>query len=149
MGIIMEKDTTYTVNRQELIRMARESCEGNLKSSGNGRFSQGLSMKGTSKKKAAIAKSPKANSLRIGNTTTMSALEKKQLAIKLMLIRTICASVIFLAIVAIDKFDFTYETFNSDMIIESVKSNHMYDKAEKIFTTLQDEKIVDVFNGLD
>ena len=145
----MEKDTTYTVNRQELIRMARESCEGNLKSSGNGRFSQGLSMKGASKKKAAIAKSPKANSLRIGNTTTMSALEKKQLAIKFMLIRTICASVIFLAIVAIDKFDFTYETFNSDMIIESVKSNHMYDKAEKIFTTLQDEKIVDVFNGLD
>lgn len=149
MGIIMEKDTTYTVNRQELIRMARESCEGNLKSSGNGRFSQGLSMKGASKKKAAIAKSPKANSLRVGNTTTMSALEKKQLAIKFMLIRTICASVIFLAIVAIDKFDFTYETFNSDMIIESVKSNHMYDKAEKIFTTLQDEKIVDVFNGLD
>ena len=149
MGIIMEKDTTYTVNRQELIRMARESCEGNLKSSGNGRFSQGLSMKGASKKKAAIANSPKANSLRVGNTTTMSALEKKQLAIKFMLIRTICASVIFLAIVAIDKFDFTYETFNSDMIIESVKSNHMYDKAEKIFTTLQDEKIVDVFNGLD
>lgn len=145
----MEKDTTYTVNRQELIRMARESCEGNLKSSGNGRFSQGLSMKGASKKKAAIANSPKANSLRVGNTTTMSALEKKQLAIKFMLIRTICASVIFLAIVAIDKFDFTYETFNSDMIIESVKSNHMYDKAEKIFTTLQDEKIVDVFNGLD
>lgn len=129
--------------------MARESCEGNLKSSGNGRFSQGLSMKGASKKKAAIANSPKANSLRVGNTTTMSALEKKQLAIKFMLIRTICASVIFLAIVAIDKFDFTYETFNSDMIIESVKSNHMYDKAEKIFTTLQDEKIVDVFNGLD
>ena len=149
MGRIMEKDTTYTVNRQELIRMARESCEGNLKSSGNGRFSQGLSMKGVNKKKAAIAKSPKANSLRVSNATNVSALEKKQLAIKFMLIRTICASVIFLAIVAIDKLDFSYETFNSDMIIESVKSNHMYDIAENIFTRLQEEKIVDVFNGLD
>lgn len=145
----MEKDTTYTVNRQELIRIARESCEGNLKSSGNGRFSQGLSMKGATKKKAAIAKAPKAGSVKSGNALVMSTQEKKQTAIKFMLIRTICASVIFLAIVIIDKLNFTYETFNSDMIIESVQSNHVYEEAEKFFATLQDEKIVDVFNGLD
>lgn len=145
----MEKDTTYTVNRQELIRIARESCEGNLKSSGNGRFSQGLSMKGTTKQKAAIAKAPKASSVKASKASAMSAQERKQTTIKFILIRTICASVIFLAIVVIDKFNFTYETFNSDMIIESVQSNHVYEKAEKFFATLQDEKIVDVFNGLD
>ena len=145
----MEKDTTYTVNRQELIRIARESCEGNLKSSGNGRFSQGLSMKGATKQKAAIAKAPKASSVKTSKASAMSAQERKQTTIKYILIRTICASVIFLAIVVIDKFNFTYETFNSDMIIESVQSNHVYEKAEKFFATLQDEKIVDVFNGLD
>lgn len=145
----MEKDTTYTVNRQELIRIARESCEGNLKSSGNGRFSQGLSMKGTTKQKASITKAPKASSVKASKASTMSVQERKQTTIKFMLIRTICASVIFLAIVVIDKFNFTYETFNSDMIIESVQSNHVYEKAEKFFATLQDEKIVDVFNGLD
>lgn len=145
----MEKDTTYTVNRQELIRIARESCEGNLKSSGNGRFSQGLSMKGATKKKAAIAKAPKVGSVKSGNASAISTQERKQTTIKFMLIRTICASVIFLAIVVIDKFNLTYETFNSDMIIETVQSNHVYEEAEKFFATLQDEKIVDVFNGLD
>ncbi|WP_073281585.1 hypothetical protein [Anaerosporobacter mobilis] len=149
MGIIMEKDTTYTVNRQELIRIARESCEGNLKSSGNGRFSQGFSMKGATKTKTAIAKAPKVTTAKASRAVTISAQEKKQTAIKFMLIRTICASAIFLTIVVIDKFNFTYETFNSDRIIESVQSNHMYEKAEKFFATLQDEKIVDVFNGLD
>lgn len=145
----MEKDTTYTVNRQELIRIARESCEGNLKSSGNGRFSQGLSMKGATKQKAATSKAPKTSSVKASKASAMSAQERKQTTIKYILIRTICTSVIFLAIVVIDKFNFTYETFNSDMIIESVQSNHVYEKAEKFFATLQDEKIVDVFNGLD
>lgn len=145
----MEKDSTYTVNRQELIRIARESCEGNLKASGNGRFSQGLSMKGTTKQKATIANAPKASAVKASKASVTSAQERKQTTIKFMLIRTICASVIFLAIVVIDKFNFTYETFNSDMIIESVQSNRVYEKAEKFFATLQDEKIVDVFNGLD
>ncbi|HAB61609.1 MAG TPA: hypothetical protein DCE48_13115 [Lachnospiraceae bacterium] len=149
MGIIMEKDTTYTVNRQELIRIARESCEGNLKSSGNGRFSQGLSMRGATKTKTTIAKAPKVTTTKASRAVTMSAQEKKQTAIKFILIRTICASVIFLAIVVIDKVNFTYETFNSNRIIESVQSNRVYEKAEKFFATLQDEKIVDVFNGLD
>lgn len=145
----MEKDTTYTVNRQELIRIARESCEGNLKPSGNGGFLQGLSMKGATKKKSAIAKAPKVSLVKSRNASAISAQERQQTTIKFMLIRTICASVIFLAIVVIDKFNFTYETFNSDMIIESVQSNHVYEEAEKFFATLQDEKIVDVFNGLD
>ncbi|WP_310603483.1 hypothetical protein [Anaerosporobacter sp.] len=147
----MEKDATYTVNRQELIRMARESCEGNLKSSGNGRFSQGLSRKGMTSKRESVVKTPKAAKVKTKsvNTTAITEQEKKQKAIKFMLIRTICASAIFLGIVVVDKMDLTYKTFGSDKIIESVQSNHVYEKAEKFFATLQDEKIINVFNGLD
>lgn len=151
----MEKDTTYTVNRQELIRLARESCEGNLKSSGNGRFSQGLSKKGTnsrketSQKKDSITRIPKATISKKAKFNAVSEQDRKQIAIKSMLVRTICASAVFLAIVVIDKFNFTYETYNADTIKEVVQSNRVYDKAEKFFATLQDEKIVDVFNRLD
>lgn len=145
----MEKDTTYTVNRQELIRLARESCEGNLKSSGNGRFSQGLSKKGASSKKEATAKIPKATTAKTVKVKAVSNQEKKQIAIKSMLIRTICASAVFLAIVIIDKFNFTYKTFDKNMVKQVVQSNRVYDKAEKFFATLDSEKIVDVFNRLD
>ncbi|WP_455716459.1 hypothetical protein [Anaerosporobacter sp.] len=145
----MEKDTTYTVNRQELIRLARESCEGNLKSSGNGRFSQGLSKKGANPKKESIAKVPKATTAKKTKVNVGSEQDKKQKAIKSILIRTICASAVFLVIVVFDKINFTYKTFGADMIKEVVQSNRVYDKAEKFFATLQDEKIVDVFNRLD
>lgn len=146
----MEKDTTYTVNRQELIRMARESCEGNLKSTGNGRFTYGLSKnssKGMTKAKGknSVAVAKKSSS----KVVPLSEQEKRQMSIKFMLIRTICASVIFLAIVVVDKMDITYETFNSDLIMQTVESNKVYDVAEKFFASLKNEEIVDVFNGLD
>ncbi len=151
----MEKDTTYTVNRQELIRLARESCEGNLRPSGNGRFSQGLSKKGatikkeTGKKKDSITKLPRSTISKKTKVNGITEQDRKQMAIKSMLIRTIFASAVFLAIVVIDKFNFTYKTYDADVVKEVVQSNRVYDKAEKFFATLQDEKIVDVFNGLD
>jgi C4-dicarboxylate transporter len=145
----MEKDTTYTVNRQELIRLARESCEGNLKSSGNGRFSQGLLKKGGVSKKEATAKTTKATMVKPVKGKAVSSQEKKQIAIKSMLVRTICASAIFLAIVIIDKFNFTYKTFDRNMLKQVVQNNRVYDYAEKFFATLDSEKIVDVFNRLD
>ena len=87
----MEKDTTYTVNRQELIRMARESCEGNLKSSGNGRFTYGLS-KNTSKNptKTKVKNNVVASKKTASKEVSLTEQEKKQMSIKLTLIRQIC-----------------------------------------------------------
>lgn len=145
----MEKDTTYTVNRQELIRMARESCEGNLKPSGNGRFTYGLSKSSKSMGKTKGQNKATISKRVTSKTVSLSEQEKRQMSIKFMLIRTICASVIFLAIVVVDKMNVTYETFNSDLIMQTVESNKAYDQVEKFFASLKKEEIVDVFNRLD
>lgn len=154
----MEKDATYTVNRQELIKMARESCEGNLRSSGNGRFTYGLSRKeekeakanrkANTSKKGAMANEIAGNR-KVSSTSNTSALSNRQFSLKLLLIRTICASVVVLTVIIIDKFKISYESFDSNYIVKNIESNRVFDKAEEFFTTIQEGKIVDVFNGLD
>lgn len=137
----MQKDTTYSINRNELIKMARESCEGNLKASGNGRFSYGITKKTNVNGKTAKASTSKGYAI----STTEA---KKQMSFKLLLIRTICAAAIFLAIVLIDKLNFSYQTFNSDQIIDTVQSNVVAQEAEKLLSSISDGKIIEVFNGL-
>ncbi|WP_167956600.1 hypothetical protein [Anaerosporobacter faecicola] len=143
----MEKDATYTVNRQELIRMARESCEGNLRPNGNGRFSQGLCKKGTVQKKSRSTGN--VGKGKVGETTILQETDRKRMAIKFLLIRTICVSVVFLFIVVIDQFQIGYESFQSETILQTVQSNQLYEQAQELFEGIQDEKIVNVFHGLE
>lgn len=143
----MEKDATYTVNRQELIRMARESCEGNLRPNGNGRFSQGLHKKENVQKKSSVT--GKMGKVKTGDKIVMKEVDRKRMAIKFLLIRTICVSVVFLFIVVIDRFHISYESFQSETILQTVQSNQLYEQAQELFEGIQDEKIVNVFHGLD
>ena len=60
---------------------------------------------------------------------------------KNLLIRLICALVLFLAILMIDKFDVSIKSFNSGSIEQSITSNQGLEKAEDFFVSVY-KKIV-------
>lgn len=138
----MEKDTTYTVNRQELIKMARESCEENLKAIGNGKFTYGM-VKKQSDKGGVMKK-------RTSSTTIAQAeLSRRQQSIRSILVRTSIACVLMLGVVVVDRCNLSYKNIDMETVKSTVESNAAYEQVENFFNTDTGKQILAVFNRRD
>jgi len=125
----MDNQEEYSVStRAEFIKLARESCAKNLSSMNRNSKNQTLS-----KSKELSTKNP--------FTITGSGLDMPAMTIKTFLIRTICALMLFLTVLLIDKMDIKLKVLNSNIIQESVSSNQGIDDAETFFVSFL-EKIM-------
>ena len=130
----MDNQNDYMVSsREEYIRLARESCLKNL-----GNKSEDVD---TSKKsKINLLTSPysyeKNNYGKESYIISSGKIDFNQPWVKRVLIRTICALVLFLAIYAIDKLKFTYKELNSQSIETIVTSSQGFDATEDYFVNL-------------
>ena len=123
-------------SRDEYIRMARESCIKNLHPESQGG-------KGDLHKKEIYRQSHSnsVSSYKGEGTGLFQMLGIKNTNIKYLLIRLICALVLFLAILIIDKFEVSIKSFNSNYIEKSITSNQGIEKAEDFFVSVY-KKIV-------
>lgn len=125
------------LSRDEYIRLARESCTRNLSYNGNYKNHSGSKNKGyisTDKLKAWDQAETKH---KFGFTD--AGLNWAPVKIKSLLIRIICALVLFLAIFLIDKFDVNVKSLNSENIQNLVASDQSIDEAENFFVKLFDQ----------
>lgn len=127
------------VSRDEYIRLARESCTRNLSPNGSNRNHGGNKNKGyiNTDKMKTWDKAEDYHKSDFADT----GIKMAPITIKSLLIRVICAMLLFLTIFIIDKFDVKIKTFDSNYIKELVSSNQTIDEAEHFFVSLY-EKIV-------
>lgn len=130
----MDNQNDYMVSsREEYIRLARESCIKNL---GNSHGDMDVSKKN----KVNILGSPYSyDKNEYGKESYLIAREKmnfNQPWVKRLLIRTICALVLFLSIYAIDRLNFTYKELNSQSIETIVTTSRGFDATEDYFVNL-------------
>lgn len=123
-------------SRDEYIRMARESCLKNLHPESQGG-------KGDLNKKEIhrLSHNNSASSYKDNGAGFFQMLGIKNTNLKYLLIRLICAMVLFLAILMIDRFDVSIKSFNSGFIEKSITSNQGIEKAEDFFVSVY-KKIV-------
>jgi hypothetical protein len=112
--------------RSELIKRAREDCSRNL----DGHFSNS---KKTIVRDTVFAQDKDA-----------SVLIKR----KMLIIRTVCAIIIFLLFIAMDQFQINYNGIESNKIKDVISSTYAVENLEKKITEITVEKIIPVFNGL-
>lgn len=127
------QEQLQALSRDEYIRIARESCTRNLGYNGtknhNGKMNKGY------------AYTEKTRPWDQGGMSHRPELTDSQFTIapfkiKSLLIRLICALVLFLSIFLFDKFDLKVKTFNSKNIQEMVSSSQSIDDAETFFVNL-------------
>jgi hypothetical protein len=146
MEVKMDNQNDYMVSsREEYIRLARESC---LKNLGN----NSGEMDTNKKNKVNLVGSPYSyDKTDYGKDTFFipgGKLNLNQKWIKHLLIRTICALVLFLTIFLVDKLKFTYKELNSQSIETIVTSSKGFDATEDYFVNLfksfvkEDEAVV-------
>jgi hypothetical protein len=131
----MDNQEQFTVpSRAEYIRLARESCSKNLSSTnGNGKNQGSNKMKGNEKlDKIKIKIWNQGYAGNITENQTLFTLTPS----KLLLIRTVCAFLLFLSVFLIDRFDVKMKIVNSDFIQESILSNQTVEDAENFFVSV-------------
>lgn len=129
----MDNQEQFTVpSRAEYIRLARESCSKNLSSTHGNSKNQGLyKMKENEK----IDKVKLWNHDKVGSITENQTLFTLSSG-KIILIRTICALLLFLSVFLIDHFDINMKKLNSKFIQESIMSNQTVEDAENFFVSV-------------
>ncbi len=121
----------HALSREEYIRLARESCKKNLSYNGGN-----LKNHGINKSKGNIkTEKPKT----WDQTDMKTRLNLSSVNLKPLLIRIICAFVLFLAVFLIDKFDVKINSFNSKYIQDLVSSKQSIEDAENFFVSLFEE----------
>lgn len=124
----MDNQEEYSVpSRAEFIKLARESCTKNLSS-----------VNCNSKNQPSLRyKEPNKN-----NELSLWKQELPTISIKLFLIRTICAVMLFLTVLFIDKMDIKWKSLSSEFIQECISSNQGIENAEEVVASFF-EKYVD------
>jgi hypothetical protein len=137
----MDNQEGYPVpSRAEVIKLARESCAKNLSSAN------------WSSKNQSTNKNKDQNKLdrmglwkQIGTNNSMTSSENRSdistIPIRLFMIRAICAFMLFLTVLLIDKFDVKIKVVNSKFIQEMVSSNQKIDDAEEFFVSFFEELV--------
>ncbi len=128
------QEQLQTLSRDEYIRIARESCTRNLGYNGGAKNH-------SSKMNKGYAYTEKIRPWDQGGMgykpeLTDSPFTIAPFKVKSLLIRLICALVLFLSIFLFDKFDLKVKTFNSKNIQEMVSSSQSIDDAESFFVNL-------------
>lgn len=124
----MDNQEEYSVpSRAEFIKLARESCTKNLSSVNWNSNNQ---------------PSPRYKEPNKNNELGLWKQELPTISIKLFLIRTICAFMLFLTVLLIDKMDIKWKLLNSEFIQECISSNQGIENAEEVFASFF-EKYVD------
>lgn len=125
-----------TLSRDEYVRLARESCTRNLSYNGGNIKNHGMN-----KNKGYI----NPDKVRTWDQTDMKSTDMSMtethfnmtsINVKSLLIRLICALMLFLTVFLIDKFDVKVKTFDSKYIQDLVSSDQGIDQAENFFVTL-------------
>lgn len=128
------QEQLQALSRDEYIRLARESCTRNQGyNSGtknhNGKMNKGY---GYTEKIKPFEQSGQSHRPELAASQFGIAPFK----VKSLLIRLICALVLFLSIFLFDKFNLKVRTFNSKNIQEMVSSSQSIDDAESFFANL-------------
>ncbi|MGB8453834.1 MAG: hypothetical protein WCD89_16105 [Anaerocolumna sp.] len=126
------QEQLQALSRDEYIRLARESCTRNL-SSGGGNKNHGVNKNNM---KAEKLRSWDQNDMNNGFSLTNTGLNITSINIKSLLIRLICAFILFLSVFIIDKFNVKVKTFDSKYIQDLVSSDQSIDQAENFFVSL-------------
>lgn len=118
----MDNQEEYpNLSRAELIKLARDSCSKNL-----GPVNRNSKEYGLAKQKEQHYYDGRAYDL------SGKLSEIPPVSIKFFLIRVICALMIFLTVLLIDKLDINFGSVNSDYIRKCVSSNQEIEDAERI-----------------
>ncbi len=122
------------LSRDEYIRMARESCNRNV-----GYNSSNAKNHGTNKNKGYMNSEKfrtwdQADSMNRYNLSE-SGFNMTNVNLKSLLIRTICALILFLAVFIFDQFDLKVNTFNTKYIKDMVTSSQSIEQAEDYFVS--------------
>jgi hypothetical protein len=139
-GVNMDnQEHLQAVSRDEYIRLARESCTRNLGPNGSYKNHGGNKNKGylNNDKMRTWDNAEEYHKSDFADT----GLNMVPVNIKSLLIRVICAMLLFLTVFIIDKFDFKTKTFDSNHIKQLVSSNQTIDEAEDFVISLY-KKIV-------
>jgi hypothetical protein len=121
-----------TLSRADLIKLARESCTKNL-SSRNFNSRNLASRNLSSSNLDSMYRNSKDKRL-YGNTYTMTGkkFELPPFSIKFFVIRLLCALMIFLTVLMIDKMNINLKVVNSENIKNCVASNQEIENAEEL-----------------
>lgn len=130
----MENQEEYSVpSRAELIKLARESCTKNLSSANSNNKNQNSSQyKAQNKSKnQGVARQSDSSNLH----TISGRVELPTMNLKLFIIRMICAVMIFLTVLIIDKLDIKFQELSSDLIEKCISTNQGMEDAEEFFVS--------------
>ena len=127
------QEQLQALSRDEYIRIARESCTRNLGYNGGSKNHNGKMNKGYANAEKIRPWDQSVPSHRPELTDSFVLAPFK---VKSLLIRLICALVLFLSVFLFDKFDLKVKTFNSKNIQEMVSSSQSIDDAENFFVNL-------------
>lgn len=133
----MDHQEDFSVpSRAEYIKLARESCTKNFNT-------PGINNKGNSKIKGEY-KNTKLNFFRKRDTTdyydyTHGEFDLSNSSMKVFLIKTICAFMLFLTVLLIDKLNIEFKGISSYSIENLVSSNGLIEDAENFLVSLFDK----------
>ncbi len=122
----MDNQEEYaSLSRADFIKLARESCSKNL-----GPVSRNNKESNLFRQKEQRGYESKSYG------TTNSGFEIPPVTIKIFLIRFICALMIFLTVLIIDKMDLNHKVLNSEYFQKSLASNQRLEDAEEAVVSL-------------
>jgi hypothetical protein len=130
----MDNQEQFSVpSRAEYIKLARESCNKN--------FTTTLGNSKNQKQKYTETKLPVKSSWdQISNsydsTIPSKGFNLSNMSIKILLVRTVLALLLFLTVLLFDKLDLSVKTLNSGYIEKMVTSNQTIEEAENYFVNL-------------
>ncbi len=124
-----------SLSRDEYIRLARESCTRNL-SYNNGNVKSHATNKNKSFTKSENFRTWDQGEMQNKFSLSETGLNMPAVNLKSLLIRTICALILFLGIFIIDKFNFKVNAFDSKYIQDMVTNNQTMEDTQNFFVAL-------------
>lgn len=118
----MENQEEYIPSREELIRMARESCARNM-------YPDGMS----SREYNSLKYKDNFYDAKMNHKNTVSDRERTKPAlagVKFFLIRLICAGIVFMAVFAMDKMNLKLYSFDSGFVLKCISTNEGLEAAQ-------------------
>lgn len=118
-------------SRSELIKRARESCSNNLSPT----RAKGNTQNYEREKKSAKERYSDGKIAPQYYTST-NTLDAKTVSMKLFMIRAVCAVILLLFVIVVDRLQLTYEELGSDTIKNYIVSNESVTEIEEFFVSL-------------
>lgn len=122
-----ESEQYHTPSREEYIKLARENCSKNLGTWSRGTYDSDINARKKQDKLESLFLRRKKGSGR----SLSGQLLSKSFEMRMFLLRTVVAIVLFLFFVLMQKFDLNILSLTTELIEESVVTNQNLEEAEK------------------